>query len=59
MHHMSRIVLGIPRQGSMRGGAYPLTAVQKGMVFAAKVLPQPVLQRLASLAAKRRKGTEG
>ena len=59
MHHVSRIVLGIPRQGSMRGGAYPLTATQKAMVFVAKVLPQPVLQRLASLAAKRRQRTEG
>jgi NAD(P)-dependent dehydrogenase (short-subunit alcohol dehydrogenase family) len=52
MHHMSRIVLGIPRQGAMRGGAYPLTTAQRGMVFAAKVLPQPVLQRLASLAVR-------
>jgi NAD(P)-dependent dehydrogenase (short-subunit alcohol dehydrogenase family) len=52
MHHMSRIVLGIPRQGSMRGGAYPLTFAQKAMVLAARVLPAPVLQRLASLATK-------
>lgn len=52
MHHMSRIVLGIPRQGAMRGGAYPLTTAQRAMVFAAKVLPQPVLQRLASLAVR-------
>jgi hypothetical protein len=52
-------VLGIPRQGSMRGGAYPLTAGQRAMVFGARVLPQPVLQRLASLAAKRRQRTEG
>jgi len=59
MHHMSRVVLGIPRQGSMRDGAWPLTATQKAMVFAAKILPQPVLQRLASLAAKRRKGNQG
>jgi NAD(P)-dependent dehydrogenase (short-subunit alcohol dehydrogenase family) len=59
MHHVSRIVLGIPRQGSMRGGAWPLTAGQKAMVLAARVLPQPVLQRLASRAAKRRKGNEG
>jgi NAD(P)-dependent dehydrogenase (short-subunit alcohol dehydrogenase family) len=58
MHHVSRIVLGIPRQGSMRDGAWPLTAAQKAMVFAAKILPAPVLQRLASLAAKRRKGSE-
>jgi NAD(P)-dependent dehydrogenase (short-subunit alcohol dehydrogenase family) len=55
MHHMSRIVLGIPRQGSMRDGAWPLTAAQRGMVLVAKVLPQPVLQRLAALAARRRK----
>ena len=52
MHHMSRIVLGIPRQGAMRGGAYPLTTAQRAMVFAAKVLPQPALQRLASLAVR-------
>jgi short-subunit dehydrogenase len=58
MHHLSRIVLGIPRQGSMRDGAWPLTTAQKAMVFAAKILPQPVLQRLASLAARRRHGTE-
>jgi hypothetical protein len=58
MHHMSRIVLGIPRRGSMRDGAWPLTASQKAMVFAARILPAPVLQRLASLAARRRQGTE-
>jgi hypothetical protein len=59
MHHLSRIVLGIPRQGSMRDGAWPLTAVQKAMVLAARILPQPVLQRAAALMAKRRKGNEG
>ena len=58
MHHLSRIVLGIPKQGSMRDGTWPLTVGQKAMVLAARVLPQPVLQRLASLAAKRRKATE-
>jgi NAD(P)-dependent dehydrogenase (short-subunit alcohol dehydrogenase family) len=52
MHHMSRIVLGIPRQGAMRGGVYPLTTAQRAMVFAATVLPQSVLQRLASLAVR-------
>jgi NAD(P)-dependent dehydrogenase (short-subunit alcohol dehydrogenase family) len=56
MHHMSRVVLGIPKYGSMRDGAWPLTLAQRAMVLVAKVLPQPVLQRLASLAAKRRKG---
>jgi NAD(P)-dependent dehydrogenase (short-subunit alcohol dehydrogenase family) len=59
VHHMSRIVLGIPRQGSMRGGAYPLTASQNAMVFAARVLPQPVLQRLAALAARVKGKTKG
>ncbi|HXO81445.1 MAG TPA: SDR family oxidoreductase [Mycobacterium sp.] len=56
MHHMSRVVLGIPKQGSMRDGAWPLTTAQKAMVFATKVIPQPVMQRLATMAAKRRKG---
>jgi NAD(P)-dependent dehydrogenase (short-subunit alcohol dehydrogenase family) len=58
MHQMSRIMLGIPRQGSMRDGAWPLTTPQKAMVFAAKILPEPVMRRLAALAAKRRKGSE-
>jgi hypothetical protein len=49
---MSRVVMGIPRQGAMRGGAYPLTTAQRAMVLVAKVLPQPVLQRLASLAMR-------
>jgi len=52
MHHVSRIVLGIPKQGSMRGGAWPLTTSQKAMVFVARVLPQPVLQRLAAVAGR-------
>ncbi|WIM87662.1 SDR family oxidoreductase [Candidatus Mycobacterium wuenschmannii] len=58
MHHMSRVVLGIPKQGSMRDGAWPLTTAQKAMVFATKVIPQPVMQRLVALAAKRNKGNE-
>jgi NAD(P)-dependent dehydrogenase (short-subunit alcohol dehydrogenase family) len=53
MHHMSRVVMGIPRQGAMRGGAYPLTAAQKAMVFAVKVVPQPVMNRIIAVAAKR------
>lgn len=59
MHHMSRTVLGIPRQGSMRGGAWPLTWAQKAMVLTARVLPQPVLQRFAALAGRRQQGSEG
>ena len=52
MHHMSRIMMGIPRYGAMRDGAYPLTAAQRAMVLAAKVLPQPLLKRVASLAMR-------
>ncbi|MGC2654018.1 MAG: SDR family oxidoreductase [Mycobacterium sp.] len=52
MHHLSRIVMGIPRHGSMRGGAVPLTGAQQTMVFAARVLPQPVLQRVATLVMR-------
>jgi NAD(P)-dependent dehydrogenase (short-subunit alcohol dehydrogenase family) len=59
MHHMSRVVLGIPKQGSMRDGAWPLTVGQRAMVFAARVLPAPVLNRLASLAARRSKAPKG
>ncbi len=59
MHHMSRLVLGIPKQGSMRGGAWPLTTGQKAMVLVARVVPRPVLQRLASMAARRREGSKG
>lgn len=47
MHHLSRIVLGIPRQGSMRGGQWPLTVAQKAMVLATRVLPAPLLRRFA------------
>lgn len=49
MHHLPRLVMGIPKKGAMRGGAYPLTASQKAMVTAAKVIPQAVLMRLMSL----------
>jgi hypothetical protein len=52
MHHISRIVLGIPRQGSMRGGAWPLTMGQKAMVLAARILPNSILQRLSTRRAK-------
>jgi NAD(P)-dependent dehydrogenase (short-subunit alcohol dehydrogenase family) len=53
MHHMSRLVLGIPKQGAMRGGAWPLTGTQRAMVLAAKVIPKPLMQRLADRAARR------
>jgi NAD(P)-dependent dehydrogenase (short-subunit alcohol dehydrogenase family) len=59
MHHMSRIVLGIPRHGTMRGGVWPLTGAQRAIVFAARVLPQPVLQRLAALAMRLKPAKQG
>lgn len=59
MHHMSRVVLGIPRQGAMRDGAWPLTTAQRAMVAAAKVIPQPVMQRLVQWSTRRAAGEGG
>jgi NAD(P)-dependent dehydrogenase (short-subunit alcohol dehydrogenase family) len=59
MHHMSRLVLGIPRHGAMRGGAWPLTGAQQAMVLAAKVIPKPLMQRLADRAARRAASKQG
>lgn len=59
MHHMSRLVMGIPRQGAMRDGAWPLTTAQRAMVMAARVIPQPVMKRLADLAARRAAAPKG
>lgn len=41
MHHLSRIVLGIPKQGSMRGGAYPLTVTQRLAALRARLSGKP------------------
>jgi NAD(P)-dependent dehydrogenase (short-subunit alcohol dehydrogenase family) len=59
MHQMSRLVLGIPRHGAMRGGAWPLTGAQRAMVLATKVIPKPLMQRLADRAARRAASTQG
>ncbi|MDG4664836.1 SDR family oxidoreductase [Mycobacterium sp. 236(2023)] len=53
MHHISRVVMGIPSQGAMRDGAWPLTTAQKAMVLAARVIPQPVMKLLADRAARK------
>jgi hypothetical protein len=53
MHHLSRLVLGIPRQGAMRDGAWPLTTAQRAMVLAVKVIPKPVMQRVADRATRK------
>jgi hypothetical protein len=42
----------------MRDGAWPLTLSQKVLVSVTKVIPAPVMQRLVTLAAKRRKDNE-
>jgi NAD(P)-dependent dehydrogenase (short-subunit alcohol dehydrogenase family) len=52
MHHMSRIVMGIPRQGKLRAGTVPLTVSQRLMIRAAGVVPAPVMQRIALLLMK-------
>ena len=59
MHHMSRIVMGIPRYGWMRDGAVPLTAAQRAMMLAARMIPQPVLQRVADAGMHSRQRTSG
>jgi len=53
MHQVSRLVMGIPRQGTMRNGQVPLTVSQRAMVAAARILPQPVLMKLATIMAER------
>lgn len=53
MHQVSRLVMGLPRQGTMRNGQVPLTLSQRAMVAAARVLPQPVLMKMVTVAAKR------
>lgn len=50
VHHMTRLAMGLPGMGSMRPGR--LTPVHQGLVLAAKVLPPPVLQRVALLAMR-------
>src|SRR3954462_12507737 len=52
LHHTTRLMLGIPRSGSLRPGSVSLSAGQRAMVLAARVLPAPVLQRVAVLAMK-------
>lgn len=52
LHHTTRLMLGIPRSGSLRPGTVSLRAGQRAMVLAARVLPAPVLQRVAVLAMK-------
>lgn len=50
VHHMARLAMGLPRMGVMKPGA--LTPVQQALVWATKVLPAPVLQRVIVLAMR-------
>ncbi|WP_019927440.1 SDR family oxidoreductase [Nocardia sp. BMG111209] len=52
MHQMSRLALGLPRHGALRGGTVPLTVSQRAMISAARVLPAPAMQRIALLATR-------
>jgi NAD(P)-dependent dehydrogenase (short-subunit alcohol dehydrogenase family) len=59
MHHISRLVMGIPRHGAMRGGAWPLTTGQRAMVLGTKAIPQSLMQRLAARAAAKQGREQG
>jgi NAD(P)-dependent dehydrogenase (short-subunit alcohol dehydrogenase family) len=60
VHHMARLAMGLPRMGVMRpsraseatGTGPELTASQKALVLATKVLPAPILQRVIGLAVR-------
>ena len=52
MHQVARIVMGLPRQGALTKGVIPMTGAQKVMMLAARILPQPLMQRLAVLVMK-------
>jgi NAD(P)-dependent dehydrogenase (short-subunit alcohol dehydrogenase family) len=52
MHQMSRLAMGIPRQGALRGGAVPLTPSQRAMVAAIRVVPAPVMARIIPLLTR-------
>jgi hypothetical protein len=52
MYQMSRIAMGLPRQGAVRDGTASLTLGQRLMIKAATMLPAPVMQRIAALIMK-------
>jgi hypothetical protein len=52
MHQMTRLMMGFPRFGALRGGAAPLTMSQRALMFAATKLPAPVMARIATLMVK-------
>ncbi|MCZ8381938.1 SDR family oxidoreductase [Mycobacterium sp. CPCC 205372] len=52
MYQMSRVAMGLPRQGAVRDGTASLTVSQRLMIAAAKTLPASVMQRVALLVMK-------
>jgi NAD(P)-dependent dehydrogenase (short-subunit alcohol dehydrogenase family) len=52
MYHMSRVAMGLPRQGAVRDGTAALTPSQRLMIKAATTLPPPVMQRIVTLMTK-------
>ncbi|WP_068279135.1 SDR family oxidoreductase [Aldersonia kunmingensis] len=52
MHQVSRVAMGLPKQGEMRPGAFKLGLGTRAMIGAAKVIPQPVMQRIVVLVMK-------
>ncbi|MDR3664008.1 MAG: SDR family oxidoreductase [Mycobacterium sp.] len=52
VYQMVRMAMGLPRQGTLRPGVIHLTAGQRAMVLAARVLPATVLQRIAVIAMR-------
>ncbi|BBX83375.1 SDR family oxidoreductase [Mycolicibacterium aubagnense] len=52
LHQMVRIAMGLPRQGRLRPGAIHLTAGQRAMVLAARIVPTAVLQRVAAVGMR-------
>lgn len=52
MHQVSRVAMGLPKQGAMRPGTFQLDLKTRAMIAAAKVIPQPVMQRIVVLVMK-------
>ncbi len=53
VHQMTRLAMGLPRQGRMSSTATPPMGMKmRTVVLAARVLPAPVLLRLSTVAAK-------
>lgn len=52
LHQVSRLALGQPRSGSLRSDAVSLTAGQRALLFLARIVPAPVLQRVTPLVMR-------